>query len=78
MPCGISFRGPKADKGADISKVINVGRGLMTAKNLNLKLKIISSPFCTFFFLNRSTESCLFFKHRLINYYTLYFFLMPL
>lgn len=50
MPCGISFRGPKADKGADISKVINVGRGLMTAKNLNLKLKIISSPFCTFFF----------------------------
>lgn len=49
MPCGISLGDPKADTGADISKVINVDRGPMAAKNLNLKLKIISSPFCTFF-----------------------------
>lgn len=48
MPCGISFRDPKADKGADISKVINAGRGPMTTKNPNL-LKIISSPFYILF-----------------------------
>lgn len=78
MPCGVSFRGPKAETGADISKVINVGKGSIAAKNLNLKLKIISSLFCTFFCFYRSSVSCLFFKHRPKDYYTFNFFFYTL
>lgn len=48
MSCGTSFRGPKADTGADINKVINVGRGPMSDKNLNLKLKMIFFFFFSF------------------------------
>lgn len=48
MPCGISFRDPEADTAADLSKVIKVGRGPMTAKNVKLKLKVFSSYFCIF------------------------------